>query len=166
MDRYYEPVHRKITGIVKDKSIAEDIVQDVFLKVWTRADQWGGQGSFSHWLFRMATNMALNSLRTVKRRRSQSLDTVPEAVLNHEVYVCDSQGIGADALLERMELLEQVQTMVDTLPEQQRQVIRLVHNDEMEIREVADLLNIPSGTVKSRLYYAREELVRQWNAFF
>src|SRR5262249_33341615 len=76
--RYRERVVRHLAGIVRDDGAAGDVTQEVFLRVWTHAAQWDGRGSFRAWLFRMATNLALNHLRSVRRRRELPL-ALPEA---------------------------------------------------------------------------------------
>ena len=73
--RYHEPIHRHVRRVVRDPATAEDLTQEVFERVWTRAGQWNGRGAFKAWLFRMATNLALNQLRSQRRRpRSRCLD--------------------------------------------------------------------------------------------
>src|ERR671932_347450 len=70
--RYRELVRRQAQRIVRDESAADDLVQEVFLRVWTRSEQWDGRGACKAWLFRIATNLALNHLRTVRRRRESA----------------------------------------------------------------------------------------------
>ena len=67
-ERYAVYTRRHINSIVRDEPAAEDILQETFLRVWTRSGQWNGQGTFKGWLFRIATNLALNHLRTRRRR--------------------------------------------------------------------------------------------------
>ena len=73
-DRYGEMVHRHLVRLVRDSAAAQDLVQEVFLRVWTRAEQWNGRGAFKAWLYRIATNLALNHLRSIRRRREQPLE--------------------------------------------------------------------------------------------
>src|SRR6266700_97427 len=75
-DRYLEPLRRHLMSTVRDSATAEDLLQELLLRIWTRADQWDG-GSVKSWLYRIATNLALNHLRTVRRRRESSLDPPP-----------------------------------------------------------------------------------------
>ena len=74
--RYRELIYPHVLHTVRDNDAAEDVVQEVFLRIWTRAEQWNSRGSFKAWLFRIATNMALNHLRTLKRRRQQAFAQV------------------------------------------------------------------------------------------
>src|SRR5687767_6259630 len=73
--RYREPLRRHIASIVRaDPLAADDLLQEVLLRVWTRADTWDGRGAVKAWLFRIATNLALNPLRTLRRRHERSLE--------------------------------------------------------------------------------------------
>jgi RNA polymerase sigma-70 factor (ECF subfamily) len=71
-------VIRHLTRIGRDAVVAEDLAQDVFFRVWEGANQWSGKGTAGSWVRTIATNFALNHLRTVKRRREQPLDPGPD----------------------------------------------------------------------------------------
>lgn len=166
-ERYAEMIRRHLMHIVRDEATAQDLVQEVFLRVWTRAEQWNGQGPFKAWLYRIATNLALNSLRSVRRRREQPLD-IPEEWTGDEeggsvpAWLVDVSALGPDATLELSEQREQIRQLVDRLPEDKREAFRLVHQMELSIRAAADKLGVPEGTVKSRLHYAKNRLASQW----
>ena len=74
----------------------------------------------------------------------------------------DTSSPGPDEVLEQAEQRDLVQRLIDGLPEEKREVVRLVYEMEMDIREVAGLLSIPEGTVKSRLHYTMKRLAREW----
>ncbi len=165
--RYREIIYRHVFSTVRDSDATEDVVQEVFLRIWIHAEQWNGNGTFKAWLFRIASNLALNYLRTVRRRRQQSLEvpsdpldeddesSIPEWMTNHALP-------GPEVILEQGERSKLLQQLVNGLPEEKREVFRLIHDDEMEMRQVAEILGIPEGTVKSRLYYANRRLAREW----
>ncbi len=77
-ERYADALHRHVICILHDETAAHDVVQEAFLRVWTRVEQWRGIGPFKAWLYRTATNLALNQLRSVQRRRECPLE-VPAA---------------------------------------------------------------------------------------
>jgi len=166
-ERYQGIISRHLLGIVRDEAAVQNLLQEVFVRVWTRAEQWSGRGAFKAWLYRIATNLALNHLRTVRRRREQPLE-VPadwdDEDEEHTVpaWMIDDTALGPEQALERSERLRQFRRLVARLPEDKREVLRLVHEMEMSIRDVADELGIPEGTVKSRLHYARKRLARDW----
>ncbi len=166
-ERYEEPMRRHLARIVCDNAAVQDLLQEAFLRVWNRGEQWNGSGTLKAWLYRIATNLALNHLRSLRRRREQPLESVDDWDEEDEgdllpAWMVDASARGPDMLLELSEQRELFQRLVEGLPEEKREVFRLVHEMEMSMRDAADELGIPEGTVKSRLYYARKELARGW----
>jgi RNA polymerase sigma-70 factor (ECF subfamily) len=138
-----------------------------------RIAQWDGRGAFKAWLYRVATNLALNHLRSVRRRGERPLDIADswdeeDAEDRIPAWLYDEAALGAQIVpgphdvVERSERTVEVRQLVDNLPEAKREVFHLVHELEMSIRDAADELGIPEGTVKSRLHYARKHLAREW----
>ena len=166
--RHREMVRRGALRIVRDGDAAEDLVQETFLLLWTRADRWdAGGGTLGSWLLRIATNLALNHLRRVRRRRERPLEIPPNPLAEDDdrappAWMIDGAALGPDALLERTERQARFRRLVDDLPEEKRAVFRMACEAEMETREVAQALGIPEGTVKSRLHYARKQLAHRW----
>jgi RNA polymerase sigma-70 factor (ECF subfamily) len=165
-ERYQGIISRHLEGIVRDEAAAQNLQQEVFLRVWTHADQWSGRGSFKAWLYRIATNLALNHLRTVRRRRELPLEVPVDWGDDEEhtvpAWMIDNTALGPEQAAELAERMERFRHLFARLPEDKREVLRLVHEMEMSIQDVADELGIPEGTVKSRLYYARKRLARDW----
>jgi RNA polymerase sigma-70 factor (ECF subfamily) len=167
-DRYGEMIRRHLARITRDDAATQDLVQEVFFRVWTRAEQWDGRGSFKAWLYRIATNLALNHLRSVKRRREHPLDVQTAASDDEDEensvpsWMIDASALGPDVALELAERRERLDRLIGRLPDEKRKVFRLVHEMELSMRDAADELGIPEGTVKSRLYYAKKRLAREW----
>lgn len=155
--RYEKAITRHLCGIIRDSDAARDLGQEVLLRVWTHADQWDGRGSLKGWILRIATNTALNYLRTVRRRRESPLDLATE----EQDWEADS-ALRPEEAVELAERNRLFRGLVDGLPADKREVLRLVHEVGMEIHEVAETLGVPQGTVKSRLHYARKRLTREW----
>lgn len=166
LERYRDSIYRHIVRIVRDADASLDLVQEVFLRVWTKADQWDGRGSSKAWLFKMASNLALNLLRSQRRRREQPLDLPAEFDSQENAYsapswMIDESAIDPENALEMVERRKLIQSMVDRLPEEKREVVRMVYDAEMDIAETAEALGIPQGTVRSRLHYARKHLAQE-----
>lgn len=166
-ERYESAVRGQVRRIVRDMAAVDDLLQEVFLRLWSHADQWRGTGTVKSWLLRTATNLALNHLRGVKRRRSQPLTGSPgdeeEDDDRMPDWMIDEVTPRPDGVLDRSERCKQVRELVNALPDRHREVIRLVYEMEMKVHEAAEELNVPSGTVKSRLHYAKSALAREWN---
>jgi RNA polymerase sigma-70 factor, ECF subfamily len=167
-ERYAVPLHWHLVHILHDETAAHDVVQETFLRVWTRADQWQGEGTFKAWLYRIGTNLALNHLRTVQRRRELPLE-IPPDVDDDDVdnrvpaWMVDAGSLGPEAAVEQAEERARYRQLVGHLSDEKRRVFRLVYEMEMSLGETADALDIPEGTVKSRLHYARAQLAREWS---
>ena len=166
--RYQVQVTENLRWIMRDPVAADDLTQEVFLRVWNRADQWSGQGSFRGWLFRIARNLSLNQLRTQSRRREQPLE-MPSLYDEEDEeqpvpgWMIDRAALGPDVQLERAEQRRILQALIDALPEEKREIFQMVvYEDEVTLREVAERLAIPEGTVKSRLFYTRKQLAEAW----
>jgi RNA polymerase sigma-70 factor (ECF subfamily) len=168
--RYETAILRHVARTVRDPKAAEDLVQEVFLRVWTRADQWQGRGTVKSWLYTIATNLTLNHLRSLKRRPQTPLeprlDRAEEDIFEPAPrWLIDPKSVNPDERLEKREEREQLWQLIETLPPQKRAVFRLVHRAELSLNDVADRLGIPEGTVKSRLYYGLKSLARMWDDF-
>ncbi len=169
-DRYRELIYRHVMSMVRDTVVTEDLVQEVFLRVWTRAEQWDHRGAVKPWLYRIATNLALNQLRTQRRRPQQPLEakTLNEGGEEEEIsvpgWMIDATALEPATRLEAAEQTQRLQQLVNQLSDDKREIFRLVYDAEMDLRSVADQLGIPEGTVKSRLYYSKKQLARAWQA--
>ena len=166
-DRHYQTVRDLAARIVRDPVVAEDVAQEIFLRVWTRAAQYGGQGAVRAWLLGIARNLALNELRSRRRSRQRQMDVPPDAAdfgapRRESQWMVDLSAAEPDALADLAERQERLQEMIQDLPAQKRKVYELVHNEDMDIRAAADVLGIPEGTAKSRLHYARKALGQAW----
>jgi RNA polymerase sigma-70 factor (ECF subfamily) len=166
---YATPLRRHVLATVRDEAAADDLVQEVFLRVWTRAEQWSARGSARAWLFRIGLNLAINHLRAARRRPALPLDapTVPAGDETGDQpglpgWLVDAASVGPEATVEWIEGARLLRRLVEELPEEKREVFRLVRDAEMEPREIAATLGIPEGTVRSRLHYGRKQLARQW----
>jgi RNA polymerase sigma-70 factor (ECF subfamily) len=159
---YAEPLRRHLLRMLRSPDSAEDLLQETLLRIWTHADQWDGRGAVRAWLFRIATSVALNALRTAQRR-PQAAITLPNASDTTLSFWLTDPSMSPQEAIERSEEQARLHTLVARLPEEKREVLRMVHGDEMAIGEVARVLGIPPGTVRSRLHYATKQLAREWH---
>lgn len=153
--------------MLRDGADADDLLQEVFLRVWERADQFAGSGTARSWLYRIATNLALNHLDAVKRRRQQPLDPAPrddddggDSPL--PAWFVDEAAVAPDEAIEKLELRRLVRGVVDSLPPDKRQAVQLVYDGDLDLSEAAQALGVPEGTIKSRLHYARRQIAAGW----
>jgi len=154
--RYRDPLCRHIRRIARDDDVAADLTQETSLRVWTYAEQWDGTGEVRSWLYRIATNVALNYLRSQRRRPN-----VEPAPRDADGYLADASETPEEYCLRR-EGLAVLHRLVEHLPHDQRETLSLVYDSGMDIGAAAEALGVPAGTVKSRLHYARRRLLREW----
>jgi RNA polymerase sigma-70 factor (ECF subfamily) len=167
-DRYAEALRRHVCFMLHDETVAHDVVQETFLRVWLHVEQWDGRGAPRAWLYRIATNLALNDLRTVQRRRELPLELPPEPEDDEDMvgfvpaWMVDNSALGPEAAVELVEQRAFYRRALARLPDDKREVFHMVHDLDMSLQDAADALDIPEGTVKSRLHYARRQLARNW----
>ena len=154
IDRYQMKVTHLVYRYVKDTDTALDLVQDIFLKAFKNLVRFKGESKFSSWLFRVAVNDCIDHLRRVKVRREQSLDTYQETGFD----VPDEGAADAAVDLEDHETRSRVRTALERLPEKQRTVVVMKVYEDMTFEDIAEILEQPVSTIKSRLYKALDTL--------
>ena len=137
-------------SVLRQREDAEDVAQEAFAKAYRSFRQLRDRDRFRAWLVRMTWRMALDRLRTNKRRLArESVEAGLQTALAHATT--------SDAVIAH-ERAEQLWLAIDALPDKLRLVIVLTGIQGHDIREVATLLDVPDGTVKSRLFLARKQL--------
>ncbi len=160
--RYERELFGYLRHYLGDAEMADDVFQQTFLQVHLKCDRFDPGRKLRPWLYTVATNQAIDYQRRNKRHRMVSLDR------RHGGNSDDEAGALIELLdspeqtpAEKAELTEQRETVrqaVETLPEQTKQVVMLVYFQGLKYREAAEVLDIPVGTVKSRLHAAVEKL--------
>ena len=147
MDKYYARIDRLALRVVGDGAAAEEIAQEVFVRAYRALPRFRGDASIFSWLYRITVNLCLNHLH----RRTRS--AVPPEVAATLPDVTDPA-----SRLESEQRRALVRRAVDALPPHYRIVIVLSGAEELSYQEIADLLGIPVGTVKSRINFAKRLL--------
>lgn len=173
VDKYKQPVINLMFRMVHDLEEAEDLAQNVFLRVFQSAQRYEVNAKFSTWLFTIARNSCFNELRRRSRHPTESMDTLPnddseQPVRQYEDVKADSP---PDAFLHE-ELEQKIQEALDELPEKQRLGILLCRQDELSYEEIAKVLECSVSATKSLIHRGRETLKQklkpylltgQWN---
>ncbi len=159
VQRYKDPMYNLAYRMLRDRQEAEDIAQETFLHVFRALNRFQTGERFSPWVYRIATNLCLDKLRRNKGM-SISLDAPMGPESDVYLQVADP-GDGPDAALELSELRDDVQRAVDALPERYRTIVILRHLHDRSYEEIAEIVDLPLGTVKTRLFRARE-ILRRW----
>lgn len=160
VDLYHDKIYNYVVRMVSDPSEAEDITQEAFVKAYRNLRSFRGAASFQTWLYRIANNLTIDSVRRRKRRdNTVSLDEPvegEEGSLSRELE--DAQTVGPGQSLETAELQHFVHEAIQELSPKLRAVVVMYELQGLSYEEIADILHCPLGTVKSRLFNARMEL--------
>ena len=164
LHRYRSPLVNFLYRMVRNREQAEDLAQEVFIRVYRAREDYVPSAKFTTWLFRIATNLALNSVRDTRHQRMElSLDapitTDAEDGDEKTLDVADKHPDIEQHLVEQARK-KMIRHAIDKLPEKQRAVLLLVGVEDLSYHEAARVLGVPIGTVMSRLSRGRERLRR------
>lgn len=154
VERYQGRIFALTRHYTRNAVEIEDLVQDTFLKAYSRLDSFQHQSSFYTWLYRIATNTILDHMKRRGRSPVQSvedLEGVPGAIEGPSA----ARSVGPDAALEREEISKITHAVLEELPDIFRTVLVMREFDDLSYQEIADVLGISIGTVESRLFRAR-----------
>jgi RNA polymerase sigma-70 factor (ECF subfamily) len=134
---------------------ASDIVADAFVRVYSALKNFRGQSSFGTWLYRILTNCYLDLRKRERTRRHESLEATLSVDGGEVQRQFEDEGEGPDLALERNAREEAVQAALGKMPEYQQAMLVMYHVETLTYEEISDALDLPIGTVKSRLNRAR-----------
>jgi RNA polymerase sigma-70 factor (ECF subfamily) len=151
-ERYKTSVYRTALAITRDEKAAEDILQEAFLRVYAYAHSIDKTVSLGPWLYRVTVNLAYSWTRQVKRWLYSLQDVLDRWASPVQWY--------PEVMVEDEEWRQALQQAVDALPPRHRVVVILHYLEGLSLKDISYVIDVPEGTVKSRLYYARESLKR------
>jgi RNA polymerase sigma-70 factor (ECF subfamily) len=146
--RHHLRVYRFVLRLVRDESVAEDLISEVFLDVWRQADRFEGRSAVSTWLLAIARFKALSALR---RKPDEELD-------DEAAEAIEDPADDPEAALEKKDKGSSIRKCLEGLSAEHREIIDLVYYHEKSVEEVAVIVGIPEATVKTRMFYARKKL--------
>lgn len=156
VSKYQRKLGRLISRFVRDPAEAEDVTQDAFIKAYRALPGFRGESAFYTWLYRIGINTAKNYLLANKRRAptstpfdTEDAESFEEASLLHEVSTPENE-------LMSKQVVDVVQSSLQQLPEDLRSALTLREIEGLSYEEIASVMNCPIGTVRSRIFRARE----------
>jgi RNA polymerase sigma-70 factor, ECF subfamily len=160
--KYRSPLVNFLYRMVRDRATAEDLAQDVFLRVYRARKGYIPSAKFTTWLFRIATNVALNSVRDNRRQRMEvSLDAPLGEQEDSAPRELPAREMRIDEHLFERDRVEFIQRAIASLPEKQRAAVLLHKYEEMDYAEIARILDCTEAGLKSLLFRAYENLRMQ-----
>jgi len=155
--KYQHKIIQLVNRYVKDPHEAQDVAQEAFIKAYRALNSFRGDAAFYTWLYRIAINTAKNYLQARSRRNSnfevdiQDAEKVENAPQLHDLSSPDNH-------LANEQIIETIKEVISLLPEEMRTAIMLREFEGMSYEEIAEAMNCPIGTVRSRIFRAREAI--------
>jgi RNA polymerase sigma-70 factor (ECF subfamily) len=160
LNRHKRLAYQLAVGIVKNHTLADDLVQESFIKAFAALDRYNPQYAFTTWLCKIVTNHCLDHLRR-KKIKACSLDEPIEGRSGPIKREIPDWSRNPEWLLLRKQRTLSIDQAIDSLPQRYRRVIILRHKEDRSYEDIADILNIPLGTVKAQIFRARELLKKK-----
>jgi RNA polymerase sigma-70 factor, ECF subfamily len=151
---WHEKIHRFAYRFLSDADDASEITQKTFIKAYQKMETLDDPAKFSSWIYKVANNLCLDELKRAGRRKSVPIETWDGKA---------ETDISPSLELETKELGEVLQKALLMLPDEQRAVVILKEYEGLTFREIADILELPENTVKSRMYYGLKSMRRMLN---
>jgi RNA polymerase sigma-70 factor (ECF subfamily) len=153
--RYNRPIASFIFRMIGNRETALDLTQEVFIKVYGSLERYKPEFKFSTWIYKIASNTAIDHLR------KSAVSTAPLYLVNDDEEFelpIPSRSPSPERALERRERAAQIEEVISQLPPRYRELIVLRHVSELGYEEIAEVTGLPLGTVKNRIFRAREAM--------
>ncbi len=162
VSKYQYRLACSLYSYLKDSDETMDVVQDTFVKAFLKLDTFKGDSSFYSWLYRIGVNTAKNYLKASKSRPPKQDVDIHDAAQ----YATGAMPVteSPEELLNQQQLSEQIYKSIGNLPEELKNILLMREKNGMSYQEIAEAVNIPVGTVRSRLFRAREILMDEIDA--
>jgi RNA polymerase sigma-70 factor, ECF subfamily len=155
VERFKPRLYGFIMQMVKNHALAEDLLQETFIRLWRHRMSYRNIARFSTWIYTIAANLVRSEMR--KKSRVRFVDLEPREEGDRQVELPDKSPLVDDIVHGRM-ALKAIHDAMEKLPDEFREVIYLREVEELSYDEIVDMLDIPAGTVKSRINRARARL--------
>jgi RNA polymerase sigma-70 factor (ECF subfamily) len=157
LSKYKIAVYNLIYRMVKDKQEAEDLTQETFIKTFKSLPSFNEEYAFSTWIFKIATNNCIDFFRK-RKLKTYSLDKPIQYKTSEIQQEHPDPDFNAEKNMLARERSDMIKKAIDSLPEKYKEAIVLRHRQEKSYEEIAEMLDLPLGTVKARIFRAREML--------
>jgi RNA polymerase sigma-70 factor (ECF subfamily) len=166
VQKYRRPLVSFMYRMARNAAVAEDLAQEVFLRVYRSRESYEASAKFTTWLYRIATNLAVNHARDTRHERPEimvSLDE-PDEATGMTMDLADGEMTAEQAMVRRERLMG-IRRKIEALPERQRLAVVMHKYQQMDYRQIADVLELSESATKSLLFRAYETLREQLKEF-
>ena len=154
--------HKKVVNacyrMVNDIETAEDLAQEVFIKVYSSIHQFRGESQLSTWIYRIAITKSLDHLRAQKRKKRMAILKYLSGDEEHQIEIEAPKDLNPDVIVDNSERMKILSNAINKLPENQRVAFSLSKYDEMSSKEIAELLSTSVSAVESLIHRAKKNL--------
>ena len=167
LSRYKDGLYAFLRRFLNQQDMIEDVFQETFLQLFTSRESFDTSRALRPWLFTIAINKARDALRKHQRTAATSLGTLSEPSemsISDAVNTLTSYQITPYDEVAKDETAEQVRQIISTMPVNLREILVLAYFEQFSYKQMADILGIPIGTVKSRLHTAVVQFTRKWQS--
>jgi|HubBroStandDraft_4_1064222.scaffolds.fasta_scaffold00421_5 RNA polymerase sigma-70 factor (ECF subfamily) len=159
VEKFRRPMNSFMYRMTRNQAVAEELAQEVFLRVYRSRQTYAASAKFTTWLYRIATNLAVNHARDTRHERPENTVNIdePDTETGMTVDVAD-RGLNAEQVILRRERLAAIRREVEALPERQRAAVLMHKYQNMDYKQIAAVLNLSESATKSLLFRAYETL--------
>ncbi len=167
VNRYKNPLYAFLKRFLNRQELVEDVFQETFLQLYTSKEKFDTSRPLRPWLFTIAANKAKDALRKMQRHASMELGVIADAAdvsIDDVVNLLTSYKITPDEEVSKGETAQRVREIIATMPEKLRGILILAYFEQFSYKQMAEILSIPIGTVKSRLHTAVVYFTKKYKA--
>lgn len=159
VEKFRRPMNSFMYRMTRNQAVAEELAQEVFLRVYRSRHTYAASAKFTTWLYRIATNLAVNHARDTKHERPENMVNIdePDTETGLTVDIAD-RGINAEQAILRRERLAAIRKHVEALPERQRMAVMMHKYQNLDYKQIAAVLKLSESATKSLLFRAYETL--------
>ena len=166
LQKYRRPMMNFMYRMARNPAVAEELAQEVFLRIYRSREKYEASAKFTTWLYRIATNLAVNHARDTRHERPENTVSLDEPDENTGVAMdVPDSSLSAEEMMVRRERLSAIRQRVEALPERQRIAVVMHKYQQMDYREISLVLKLSESATKSLLFRAYETLREQLKEF-
>ncbi len=166
VQKYRRPMLNFMYRMAHNSAAAEDMAQEVFLRVYRSRENYEASAKFTTWLYRIASNLAVNHARDTRHQRPENMVSLDEPDQNTGLTMdVPDDSLTAEEAIVRRERLAAIQQRVQALPERQRMAVVMHKYQQMDYRQIAEIMKLSESAIKSLLFRAYETLREQLKEF-
>ena len=167
VNRYKDPLYAFLRRFLNQQDLVEDVFQDTFLQLYISSDKFDTSRPLRPWLFTIAANKAKDALRKIQRHSAMSLGSIADAQdvsVDDVLNILTSYNQTPVEDVSKAETAQRVRQIIADLPENLRAILILAYFEQFSYKQMAEILSIPIGTVKSRLHTAVMQFAKKWES--